>query len=564
MLRSRPVACALATLALIAAVGAPAAPLSYQEIKRADRSDTSEKTTQAPITAAARSPDAPRTSAVLAAVIRPLPPRAELHQLLRRAATDAVAIARANPKPSSWCLTTIATAQAKASDLDAARQTFAYAATEAEGGFGGNAHPWNLWRIGHFQAESGLKQQARLTLHRAVRVLPGVTGDFGKDSRAVDIFTDIVKDLAGIGAREDARKTFGMMLEFSKTFFESTHISNVRDVEAPDIGSALAAVGDFDAAFEWCDGGWKGSVLGQIAIAASENLDPKSARRFVDETAARLAKLRWANETYFGLSDLAEAQARLGDVETAKRSAKSIGNGPSRANDDMTDGQPYALTRVANVQLRAGDLAGARETLRDAFRVVKKFPTMRGRDGRLMQIASAQIAAGDIDGAIETANAIEGNRSATLALIGRAQAGAGRDQEARATYARALANAGQAVKDPPPPNPELLKMPGVSQNMPASTLANLAEIQAMAGDVSGALKTLRSIDSEVYTRTALQRIVAARATAGDVAGALRLALDESKTPDERRSALEGLGVTTRFSLPLGPAKTAPENANRRE
>jgi hypothetical protein len=62
--------------------------------------------------------------------------------------------------------------------------------------------------------------------------------------------------------------------------------------------------------------------------------------------------------------------------------------------------------------------------------------------------------------------------------------------------------------------------------------------------------TLRSIDEEVYRQTALRQVVAARATAGDVAGALRLALDESKTPAERRSALQGLrqGVDARLSL----------------
>ncbi len=72
----------------------------------------------------------------------------------------------------------------------------------------------------------------------------------------------------------------------------------------------------------------------------------------------------------------------------------------------------------------------------------------------------------------------------------------------------------------------------------------------MAGDVPGALKTLRSIDDQNYQRFALEKVVSARATAGDVAGALRLALEESKTPEERRSALEGLGrgVDTRLSL----------------
>ena len=79
---------------------------------------------------------------------------------------------------------------------------------------------------------------------------------------------------------------------------------------------------------------------------------------------------------------------------------------------------------------------------------------------------------------------------------------------------------------------------------------NLAEIQAMYGDIPAALKTVRSIDDVNYQRSALQKVVSARATAGDVATALRLGLAESKTPDERRAALEGLaqGVETRLSL----------------
>jgi hypothetical protein len=134
-------------------------------------------------------------------------------------------------------------------------------------------------------------------------------------------------------------------------------------------------------------------------------------------------------------------------------------------------------------------------------------------------------------------------------LIARAQAAAGNETAARSTFSRALNDAGLSVKNPPPLDPQLANVPGINQNMPAAERMKLAEIQAMAGDAPGAVKTIRSIDDQNYQRLALNNVVSARAISGDVAGALRLALDESKTPQERRSAIEGLGqgVDTRLS-----------------
>jgi hypothetical protein len=249
--------------------------------------------------------------------------------------------------------------------------------------------------------------------------------------------------------------------------------------------------------------------------------------------------MQWADQMYLGLSDLAEAQARVGDIDAARQSAIAIGEGPSGVGYDMTDGQPYALIRVAAVQHQASDLAGARETLQSAFRSVRDHRKMRARDKRFDHVAMAQVANSDIGGALQTVGAMSGKRSQGLALIARAPAAAGDETAAQSTFARALADAGLSVKNPPPPNPDLA--PGMSQNMPASERMNLAEIQTMAGDTLAALKTIRSIDDENYQRFALNRVVSTRATAGDVAGALRLCLDEFETPEERRAALEGLG-----------------------
>jgi RNA polymerase sigma factor (sigma-70 family) len=537
---------ALATLV----IGAEAA--LYQETTNAGGRAPSQQAASEPVAPVARSSDAAKLTGSSGAVVVSLPLRAELHDLLRRASSEAVSLAKSKPGgASSWTLTTIATAQAKAGDLNGARATFAVATTEADGGFGDAPDPWNLWRVGHFEAQCGLKGEARVTLQLAVKVLPGVVGNYSDDTHTVDTLVVIVEQQAELGAREDARKTVALLLEFSKKFFESSKISNARDATAPMIAAALAAVGDFEDAFAWSKGVENaGNVLGKIADTGSKNLNRIVARRFVREAAERLAKMAWADQTYFGLSDLAEAQARLGDFEAAKRSAKAIGVGPSRNRYDMTDGQPYALIRVAGVQHLAGDTAGARETLRDAFRSVRDHPEMRGRDGRLTQIVRARLADGDIDGAIQSVAAVEGNRSDSLAWIARAQAAAGEIAAAQANFARALNDAGLPVQDPPAESPAAKISPGVSKTMSLAARVQVAEIQAMAGDVAGALRTVRSDDEESYRRSALQKVVSARATAGDVAGALRLALDEPKSPEGRRAALEGLGqgVYTRLSL----------------
>jgi RNA polymerase sigma factor (sigma-70 family) len=548
----------LAGLALAAIIVGAGAALAYQETKTQGRVAPSPNMKRNPAAAVVSAPGAANAAGLSAAVIVPMPPRAELRRLLRRAASEAVVLAKNKPVPNSWCLTTIATAQAKAGDLDGARVTFADAATQAGGGFGGRPNSWNLWRVGHSQAECNLRAEARTTLAQGVKALPGASGEDQTDLRALDTFAVIARDQAGIGAHADSRKTVELLLAFSQKYLESTKTGNARAVAARKVAPALAAVGDFDAAFRWSEGFLSsGDVLGEIAVAASKSLDRPTARRFVREAADRLAKLRSAEETYFGLINLAEAQARLGDVEAgdiaaAKRSARAIGEAPSRFGNDMSDGQPCALGSVAALQYESGDTAGARETLREAYRSVRDHPKMRERDGRYGQIARGQLAVGDLAGALQTVAAIEINKAAILAPIARAQAAAGDHAAARATFARALADAGLPFENPPPANREQTKPSGKRHPLFSPELAFLAEIKAMAGDVPGALQTLRSIDDEFYERSGLERIVSARATAGDVAGALRLCLKESKTQEERVAALQGLGqgVDTRLSKAL--------------
>ena len=143
---------------------------------------------------------------------------------------------------------------------------------------------------------------------------------------------------------------------------------------------------------------------------------------------------------------------------------------------------------------------------------------------------------------------MEGERSEILASLARAYAAVGNDTAARAAFARALADAGLSVEDSRSPGPEFTNKLGVRQNIPAPARVGLAEIQAMAGDIPSALKTVRSIDDQNDRGRALVRVVSARATAGDVAGALQVGLAESKTPRGATFGPAGAGAGRRCSL----------------
>jgi hypothetical protein len=193
-------------------------------------------------------------------------------------------------------------------------------------------------------------------------------------------------------------------------------------------------------------------------------------------------------------------------------------------------------------------------------------------------VATALIGVSDLEGALRSLGSaprahvlVSLAQASTLGQIGRAQALAGREKEARQSINRALEVARTAaeppkpepVADPKPTTPggpvsmtfligQVLSASG--KVMPSTSEAEsakigLAELQAMAGETQNALKTMREL-AENQRGFALRRIVSARAAAGDVAGALDLATREARTSDERRRALEGFGqgVDARLKL----------------
>ena len=567
----------------------------------------------APVPVHQTPPDpAPAPAPTRTAIVVPLPHRDELHQLLRRAAAEVIELSRTEPGAVAWTLTPIAAAQARAGDRDGARASFELAVRDAPAGNANHRPAEALWRVGHAQAEVGLGDDARATLRQASAALPEravvevmadakpgvVVNPPPGNQEVLGWFTEITRDQMRLGARADARATADRLDGFARSLLETTKIGNARDFYGPMIAATRAAVGDFDAAFGWLDGiNTAGTALGAIALTATQALDRESARRFVAEATTRLAMLGVAPpgrvyQTNLGLRNLAEAQARIGEIEAARRSVAAIGVGPNRDRFDMTPDRAAVLLRIAQIQREAGDLPGARATLLDAFRMIDEHQPWRGRDGSYQEIIDAQLGVGDIPGALRSLGSMASPQPEQFAWIARALAAAGQDAAAAATSQRAIVEATRAVelaRADPEGAPEAgasgfisLQVDAVDmaapvasvdaplpiQEIPAdpshkatksSTRFALAQVQAMAGDVPAAIEARRAIGDTYLRYYALNQVIVARATAGDVAGAFRLALEEAKSPGDRRFALQGLaeGVTARLTTPGLEPKPAP-------
>ena len=254
MLWAKLKASGLVGLALAAlAVGAGAA-LAYQEREGGAGSCGRRRPRRNPPRPAVRPPDAAKLTVSSAAAFVPLPPRGELHQLLRRASSEA---SRARQGEAHAVVLVPDDDRHRPGQGRRPRRSPRHVRRRRKGGrgrVGGAAAPGTSGASATSRPSAASRTEARATLQRAVKAVPGVVGDYQKDSRTVGTLAVIVQDQARIGAREDARKAVERLLEFSKKFFESSQDQKRARRGRPEIAAALAAVGDFEAAFRWSEG----------------------------------------------------------------------------------------------------------------------------------------------------------------------------------------------------------------------------------------------------------------------------------------------------------------------
>jgi hypothetical protein len=185
-----------------------------------------------------------------------------------------------------------------------------------------------------------------------------------------------------------------------------------------------------------------------IALLQAEAGDKAGAQKTLRQAADVAAIVTGDLKRAQALTDLACAQARLGDVAAARKTAEDIDHkegklialatiarvlaGAGQVKEAMavvdrrpdTGGRMFVLMHVGAGQVKAGDRKGARETFRQAHLLVGQMDDQE-RNGMAHSLAGAQAEAGDYEGAVATTKAFlpEGNLADVNIAYSRAEAG---------------------------------------------------------------------------------------------------------------------------------------------
>ena len=298
----------------------------------------------------------------------------------------------------------------------------------------------------------------------------------------------------------------------------------LRDTALRGIAGAQAEAGRFDGALDTAsliaDDSLRTGAWRQIAVAWARAGDREAAGKLLDKVLQAVASFK--NVRVEALIATAEAQAQIGDVPGALKTAASIEN---------LRGKAEALRNIALVQTKGGDLKGAGETADTIADEKIKAQALRG-------IAAARAEAGDRDGALRTVEAI-------------------RDPYLKAGAFRRIAMAPAIMKDKAGRRGILKQALDTAatiqgENEKADALAGIALAFLAVGEASEALRSVTLIenvfagkpipDVAVNTRAEVLRAIAiAQAQSGDSQRAVQMA-GSIPTPYMQASALAEIAV----------------------
>lgn len=252
-------------------------------------------------------------------------------------------------------------------------------------------------------------------------------------------------------------------------------------------------------------------VLRRVAAAPRNS----AARDIASEALNMARSVDDPNQRTRALLKVAEGQAQIGDLSSAR---VTIAEALEAAQEDPSEWLSQ-LDKVAKVQISLGDVSEALET---ANRIVD--PSSQGKV--LVEISNVQASLGDMSGAQITA----------LAALREARKIAPAEDRCRALREVAIALA--KAEDGPTARIAIDEALGATQEIEeskrtvlirysrparAEAMGDVAKVQAAIGDISGAVRTARSIEDQGQNQKVLVKLVETLAQAGDVSRAQEIA-----------------------------------------
>jgi len=464
-----------------------------------------------------------------------------------RAAADAIT----DGTRKATALVTVARLYAKAGNVPAAQQTLATA--RGTGGVDlGQTETWQAYgAIAGAQAKAGDTAGAQKTVQDTL----AAAADIGDQRKREDAFRNIAYCFAENGCYAGAHAAIERSSEpWMKPY--AYWMAGACQIHAGDIAGARQTVELLkNLAAGATDPQQKTNALVELARLQTKMGDAAGARQSVDA-----AKAAASGASGFSRAYVARALARLGDVAGAKALADTIGGSEQRDFERM-----YAYSQIAVVQFKAGNVAGANQTVAAAKAIAAMNPkekasnyatlahwlTFEGGDkvalAAVRQTVGEALAAaatlGDPDkraGVYSTVSMAQGSvrdlagLRQTLDLLKPLVPNAPRAKDfAWYMFIYQLADLGdpgaaKAVLAMAPPGSRWLEKAGSA----------IAAGQAKGGDFAGARATAAGITDLRDRATAFFNIAEARAKAGDLRG-LRSWAESLTDPADTAAACSG-------------------------
>lgn len=304
---------------------------------------------------------------------------------------------------------------------------------------------------------------------------------------------------------DDAVQRGMMTAEIALVLAEMGDEAAARDAIAQALQSARQVDSDFERDLQ----------LPWIVAAQAKIGDLDAARQTIRSITDPLSRV-------LGVENIVAAQLAVGDVHGALRTVQRVDDASARIG---------MLLSIAHKHAGSGNATGAQETLVGTLRMAHNLKLGGDRAAALAEVATAHAKMGETERALEIAHSIEGasEQATALRIIAAAQAEHGNRLAARKTFAQALRSASRITYS--------LKR---EEALSATVVA-----QAEAGDMDAAVEVGRGLEDDFTRATAFKRIAALRAQTGDIAGALEMARGIDFTTEREEALREVAGPQAR-------------------